>query len=126
MDYRKFDRLTRLFGAPRSRRTALRALLGAALLGATTRPTAATPCGTRKHDFCGGGLDNCCPGRCFVHEPSNCELCCTGPELVICEDPKTGQATCCQKKGDDPCEVCAQPEPPGTCATYVGGSYRRR
>jgi hypothetical protein len=128
MDHRKFDRLTRLFGAPRSRRTALRALLGAALLGATTRPALATPCGTGKHDFC-GNRDSCCPGRCFKHELcENVQLCCTGPDLIICGDKTTGEPTCCQKKGNDPCGDCMRPELPAgkICGSYVGGSYRRR
>ena len=129
MDHRKFDRLTRLFGVPRSRRAALRALLGTALLGATTRPAAAGPCDPGKHDLCGNGRDNCCPGRCFMHELCNSvQLCCTGPDLIICGDKTTGEPTCCQNKGNDPCGDCMRPELPVgvSCGSYVGGSYRRR
>jgi hypothetical protein len=130
MDHRKFDRLTRLFGVSSSRRTALRALLGAVLLGSTTQPAAATPCGTGKHDVCGNGRDNCCPGRCFVHEPcENIQLCCTGPDLIIC-----GGDECCKARDErgapisDPCRDCKLPDLPRAeiCTDYVGGSYRRR
>jgi hypothetical protein len=124
MDHRIFDRLTRHFGAPRSRRTALRALLSAALLRATTRPAAAGPCDEGKHDFC--VRDQCCPGRCFVIEGNACPLCCTGKN-IICEDPTTGKSTCCLNKGEDPCDSCGLPENPDTsCQTGITGSYRRR
>jgi hypothetical protein len=125
MDHGKFDRLTRLFGAPGSRRTALRALLGAALFGATTRPAAAaptSPCGTRNQDYCGR---ECCPGKCFVRCDANGEeFCCDKPDWVMCGN------TCCQydPNARDPCEKCP-PGPPGgaeVCVGYVGGSYRRR
>ena len=57
MDPHVFDSLTRLLSAPRSRRAAWRALLGAALLGATTRTAmAATPCDNGKN-----------PGTCGEH-----------------------------------------------------------
>jgi hypothetical protein len=127
VDHRKFDRLTRLFSAPRSRRAALRSLLGTALLGATTRPAAAGPCANGKHE-CGV---KCCPGKCFElvvvgTEVGVCPLCCTGNNIV-CKDPETGKSTCCLNKGDDPCDSCALPEDPGSsCRTGITGSYRRR
>src|SRR5829696_2978434 len=100
MDHRKFDRLTRLFGAPRSRRTALRALLGAALLGATTRTAMAGPCDTGNNPQCTCGADTNCPaGKCFVDSRGNCPVCCTEPGYVICVGKSTGepaQPTCCQ------------------------------
>jgi len=43
MEHQTFDRLTRLFGSTGSRRTAWRALLAGALLGATPRRLAAAP-----------------------------------------------------------------------------------
>jgi hypothetical protein len=129
MDHQTFDRLTRLFGIAGSRRTAWRALLGAALLGATTRAAMAdssTPCLTGNQEFCGR---QCCPGRCFVSESSGCVLCCTGKDLIICEDPATGKSTCCNaldEHGDpisDPCGDCI---PPQACPGLISGSYRRR
>jgi hypothetical protein len=57
MEHQTFDRLTRLFGTTGSRRTAWRALLAGALLGATPRRLAAaptTPCTKGKHELCGG------------------------------------------------------------------------
>ena len=137
MDDRKFDRLTRLFGAPGSRRTALRALLVAALIGATSRTAMATssaPCKKGSQESCGG---TCCPGKCFVNPANGCPVCCTEPDFVICAgktiDATTGrttrQPTCCQNTKDgDPCERCVPPAPPrgATCPSYVGGSYRRR
>jgi hypothetical protein len=130
MDHRKFDRLTRLFGAPRSRRTALRALLSAALLGATTRTamaTSSTPCELGAHEICGG---ECCPGKCFEQLAGGCPVCCTEPDFVICVGKTTGEPnkpTCCKnnkREGEDPCRDCQPPTP--ICPGYVGGSYRRR
>jgi hypothetical protein len=135
MDPHVFDSLTRQLSAPRSRRAAWRALVGAALLGATTRAAMAdssTPCRAGNQEVCGG---QCCPGRCFMHEPcKNIQLCCTGKDLIICEDPTTGKSTCCyalDEHGDpssDPCRECKPPPLPDdqTCFDYIGGSYRRR
>jgi hypothetical protein len=135
MDPHVFDHLTRLWSAPRSRRAAWRALLGVALLGTSTRTavaTSSTPCLTGSQVFC--VRDQCCPGRCFVTCQNDEEfaLCCTGKDLIICEDPKTGESTCCQNRGDDSCEKCELPGdgiptgaetcPPGA----ITGSYRRR
>jgi hypothetical protein len=134
-----FDSLTRLVSAPRSRRAAWRALLGAALLGATTRTAAAAPtslCDGDKHDPCGSGRDNCCPGKCFVHEDCTDEFfCCTGPKWIICGEETTNptpgeprrEPTCCENTKDgDPCGNCIQPPVSETCITGITGSYRRR
>jgi hypothetical protein len=129
MDHRKFDRLTRLFSVPRSRRTALRALIGAALLGTTTREVMATPrCDNDK--MC--GKDGCCPGKCFLDpcpaDKPRGEFCCTGSDYVLCG------GTCCKPidpTAADPCAECrlAGPpprEPSQVCQTGITGSYRRR
>jgi len=135
MDHQTFDRLTRLFGFAGSRRTAWRALLGAALLGATTRVAMAdssTPCLTGNQEFCGR---QCCPGKCFVTCENDVELalCCTGNDFIICEDPNTGKSICCLNRGDGSCEKCEQPGELGlptgaeTCRPgLISGSYRRR
>jgi hypothetical protein len=131
MDQRKFDRLTRLFGAPRSRRTAWRALLGAALLGATIRPAAAAPCAndTNARCMCGETRD-CDPGKCVTHDCGH-QLCCSGEDWIICGN------VCCQNVRDA-CKVqvssenrlpnCIRPIPPaaGPCESAITGSYRRR
>ena len=127
MDHREFDRLTQRVSKAGSRRQALRAVLGAALLGASSRTAMATssaPCKKGSRASCGG---TCCPGKCFAYE--NCAfLCCTGADLIICGNK------CCRFLNDrgerisTPCEVCEQPPPPrgAFCNSYVGGSYRRR
>jgi hypothetical protein len=129
MDHQTFDRLTYLFAASGSRRNAWRALLGAALLGATTQSAAAAPCSNGKH-LCGG---TCCPGKCFTD--GSCEVCCTG-ENIICTT--AGGPVCCLNLNDgkDPCAVlqatgkCPTPDPgpnPSTsCKSGIAGSYRRR
>jgi hypothetical protein len=124
MDHRTFDRLTHLFAASGSRRTAWRALLGAALLGVTTRSAAAEPCNKGKHR-CG---NQCCPGKCFTN--GSCQVCCTGNN-VICHTG--GPAVCCLNDGkDDPCAVlkatgeCPIPDSRGNCPDLIAGSYRRR
>jgi hypothetical protein len=130
MDHRTFDRLTHLFAASGSRRTAWRALLAAALVGATSRSMMAAPtnpCTKGKHKLCGR---ECCPGKCFMDE--RCEdsvVCCTEPNFVVCENPETGKARCCQNTGrGDPCASCNAPVPPsGTfCPGGIAGSCRRR
>jgi hypothetical protein len=127
MDDRKFDRLTRLFGTPGSRRTAFRALLGAALLGTTTRAAMATSsnaCDPGKNEVCG---KECCPGTCFVRTCSTTEeaFCCTGERMIICGIDQRAQ--CCVDDGrPNPCEDCLTPSVGGFCPSYVGGSYRRR
>ena len=71
MDHQTFDRLARVFAASGSRRAAWRALLGAALLGATTRAAMATsstpvsPTGQRGTALLG---NKCCPGRVLCAE----------------------------------------------------------
>ncbi len=125
MDPHVFDRLTRLFSAPRSRRGAWRALLGGALLGATPRPAMASPCAKGKH-MCGERKE-CCPGRCFVDECNpDTALCCTAPRLIICTDVITGKAVCCENQGDSPCDACLRPPDGPACPSSITGSYRRR
>ena len=131
MDHQTFDRLTRLFGASGTRRTAWRALLAAALLGTTTRTAAATPCASGKNPRCQCGTDTACePGKCFTR--CGREVCCTGRELIICGN------TCCQAldaRGTplpDPCTPCTEPPLPAPspgqppCSDAVTGTYRRR
>src|SRR5688500_1657714 len=99
MDQQTFDRLTRFVGAAGSRRSAWRALLAAALLGATTRTAAAAPSYTGKNPRWRCGEESKCPpGKCFVDECGH-ELCCTGPKLIICGD------RCCQSVGASPCSA---------------------
>ena len=131
MDHRTFDRLIRLFGTMGSRRTAWRALLAGALLGATTRRVTAEPCHDRKH-LCGGA---CCPGKCFTDKL--CEVCCT-ERNIIC--PTAGGPVCCFNDGsEDPCAAVratgeCQKTPVGAVSvsggdcpsTGITGSYRRR
>jgi hypothetical protein len=133
MDHQTFDRMTRLFGTAGSRRTALRALIAGTLLGATTRGAAAKPCNKGKH-LCGvGERQECCPGKCFEHECSGHQLCCTAEHnLTIC-----GNQCCMTVDGDnnlirDPCRPCTAPPPgptssgQGFCDSSIAGSYRRR
>jgi hypothetical protein len=125
MDHHVFDRLTRLFSAPRSRRTAWRTLLGAALLGATTRDAAAAPtapCDPGDQEYCitPKGRE-CCPGRCFVHTECPDEFfCCTGPEWITCGND------CCENTRDACSGVCTHPTPSEACKEAITGSYRRR
>jgi hypothetical protein len=127
--------------------TAWRALLGAALLGTATRAAVAaptSPCDTGKQDFCGRGLNNCCPGKCFVvNEAGDCPVCCIEPDYVICAgktiaattDATIREPTCCKARDErggpisDPCGKCEQPTPPAGsefCPSVITGSYRRR
>ena len=122
MDDQVFDRLARLFAASGSRRTTWRALLGAALLGATTSPVAATPCDTGKHARCG---DHCCPGRCFVHEVCGDPLCCSGPAVTICGNRCCRSVDEAGRKIAAPCSgACILPRE-GSCQSGLAGSYRR-
>ena len=117
MDHQTFDRLTHLFAAPGTRRAAWRALLGAALLGVTTRSAAAKACNKGMH-LCG---DTCCPGKCFTN--GSCDVCCTGNN-IICHT--TGQPVCCLNVGKDSCATCTIPDSGDTCKEAIAGSYRRR
>ncbi len=122
MDHHAFDRLTRLCGASGSRRTAWRTLLAATLLGATTRPAAAKPCNNGKH-LCG---DTCCPGKCFVNDACRDELCCTGPERIICGNQCCKRVDEAGRKIKAPCSgECISPRE-DSCPTAITGSYRRR
>jgi hypothetical protein len=125
MDPHAFDRATRLFRTPHSRRSAWHALLGAALLGTTMRTASAAPCGNDRHG-CGTG-NECCPGKCFRSVRTSDELCCSGPDLIICEN------RCCQNVGEDPCDCCLDPgatteiaAAANSCPGAIAGSYRRR
>ena len=92
MDQPTFDRLTRLVAASGSRRAAWRALLAAALFGATTRPAAARPCANGKHT-CG---EACCPRHvlCAAVDEA-CPALLHRAGLIICEEPVMGKSTCC-------------------------------
>jgi hypothetical protein len=119
MDHQTFDRLTRLFGTAASRRTAWRAMLGAALFGATTRSAAAQECPDSKH-LCEG---ECCPGKCFVRCGSEEEVfCCSDPQYVICGN------RCCfnNPESADPCAECPPARASDVCPSAIAGSYRRR
>ena len=126
MDIWALDRLTRLFGTARSRRTACRALFAGVLLAATTKDAAAARCRNGK-PVCGS---DCCPGKCFGNACGN-EFCCTGADpstgvkLIICGD------RCCQDRGqEDLCVSCIAPSWPSACdgpsPGAISGSYRRR
>ena len=126
MDHHVFDTVTRLFGTTGSRRTAWRASIAGALLGATASGAAAAQCRNGKPE-CGNA---CCPGKCFGNACGN-EFCCTGSDpitglqLIICGN------TCCQDRGrGDPCASCTVPSWPSFCEGpspgAIAGSYRRR
>jgi len=130
MDHQTFDRLTRLFGTAASRRTAWRALLVGALLGATTRSVAAKPCADVRNSrnprcTCGGA--DCEPGKCFINCVDDSEFCCTGTDQstgrkrIIC-----GNACCLDDGSDDPCAACPRGGPGEACLEGIAGSYRRR
>ena len=141
MDHRTFDRLTQRVGSAGSRRQALEAFLGAALVGVFRGEVAAKPkpkevrpgkrhCGDVKcpsevfkgvccsDGYCSCGANQeCCEDRCFWKgNPPTEEFCCTRPENVICGDGK--EAKCCKNEGSDPCAVCQGP-------SGIAGSYRR-
>ena len=140
MDHHVFDTVTRLVGTAGSRRTAWRAILGAALFGATTRSTAAAPCPNVRNARCTcGETSNCEPSKCFTHDCGH-QFCCTG-RWTICGNE------CCMTETDqgrsieDPCRVegsgenrlpnCIRPIPPlpppdSPCQSGIAGSYRRR
>jgi hypothetical protein len=126
MDYQVFDRLARLFAASGSRRTTWRALLGAALLGATTSPVGAapgaTPCDTGEQARCG---DQCCPGRCFVDEVCGDQLCCRGPELTICGNMCCRSVDEAGRKLAAPCSGACIPPKEGSCQSGLPTRYRR-
>jgi hypothetical protein len=129
MDHQTFDHATRVFAASGSRRAAWRALLGAALLGATTRTASAGPCDTGKNPACTCGTDTKCPpGKCFTHDCGH-QHCCSEPTWITCGN------RCCKTEDDnrpipDPCGRCIEPVPPdagpGPCEAGITGSYRRR
>ena len=122
MDHQTFDHLARLFGTAGSRRTAWRALLAGALLGATTRSATAAQCANGKHTC--GASGECCPGKCFTNR--FCDVCCT-ENNIICHT--AGGLVCClnnEDKDTDPCDVCNPPELRYVCQDAIAGSYRRR
>jgi hypothetical protein len=121
MDHQTFDHLSRLIGTGASRRTAVRALLGAALLGATTRRAAAAPCANGKNARCTCGTTrNCEPSKCFV-KCGGGELCCTEPDFVIC-----GNRCCFNTESADPCAECPPARASDVCPSGIAGTYRRR
>jgi hypothetical protein len=147
MDHRKFDRLTQRLGAAGSRRQAMRAVFGAALVGATTTHAAAivrqAPTG-RGHKICvdencsfppgreGGVKGRCCPGNfCSCGEKQECcnNRCFwdnqTNPtKEFCCAGPEwvicgEGQdAKCCPNVGQNSC-LCVG-------SSVITGTYRRR
>ena len=140
MDHQMFDHVTRLVAASGSRRAAWRALLGAALLGATTRTaraTATSPCERGAQESC--GIEGpCCPGKCFLICPERSldeyAFCCSGRdphtrgELIIC-----GNRCCLDDGSANPCKDCKPPtnveqfpKSGGPCIAAITGSYRRR
>ena len=125
MDHQVFDTVARLFGASGSRRTAWRALLAGALLGATSRSAAAAPCtnGTNSPRCTCGETLNCPPGKCFVKCGREEEVfCCTEPDYVIC-----GNRCCINTPGiADPCADCPRAHASDVCLSGIAGSYRRR
>ena len=153
MDDPAFDRVTRLFWAPGSRRAALRAVLGAALVGSTRQTAAAAPqrprqgrgpeicagapCAPPPHDatlggFCCSGqhcscAGECCNNRCFWFVPS--------PEFF--GEPAQITEFCCRGPDLIVCEnargedTCCRNEGKNPCrfclvAGGIAGSYRRR
>ena len=129
MERQTFDRLTRLVGTAGSRRTAWRALLGGALLGAGLREAAASPrCDNANTPQCGSGRERaCCPGKCFVRCVDGSEFCCTGKfadtefDLIIC-----GNRCCIDHGSADPCAECPRGGSGEACLEGIAGSYRRR
>ena len=137
MDYRTFDRLAHHVGAAGSRRQALRAFLGAALVGFFKEEASAKPkrCGDckpppsdpDKEVFCCSGTHcscngECCNNRCFWQDQvvglvkTTREFCCTGPDKIMCGGG--ADATCCANEGPNPCARCIAP-------SGLSGSYRR-
>jgi hypothetical protein len=127
MDTQTFDRLARLLGTAGSRRTAGRALLAGALLGATASGAVASPCGNGKHPSCGS---QCCPGRCFTNDACGDQLCCVGPDFTICGDRCCQARTAAGQKIASPCHKGGCLPPRNVCGEDpsggIVGSYRRR
>jgi hypothetical protein len=127
MDPHAFDRATRLFRSPRSRRAAWRTLLGGALLGATTPGALASPCENGTHSPCGS---QCCPGRCFTNEVCGDQLCCMRPDFTICGEECCRARTADGQKIASPCHKGGCLPPRNVCGEDpsggIAGSYRRR
>jgi hypothetical protein len=151
MDDQTFDRVTRLFRAPGSRRRALRALLGAALLGGATRSEATTPRTTaagRGRQICVADTDCLLPPQDTPENPSIGASCCADkrcscagqccpnrcfwrgrrPEPIVefcCTGPDW--ILCENAQGEDVCCENGGKNPCGTClsASGLAGSYRR-
>jgi hypothetical protein len=151
MDYRKFDRLTQRLSAAGSRRQALRAVLGAALVGTVTDDVAAKlkdeavkpgkecrPRVSSDADLCAkkypvlqsANPEFCCPnGSCSCGGQCNCENACF-------IDAVTSSPFCCKGRGQKNCvsaetETCCGPRLAcETCEEFhqsgISGSYRRR
>jgi hypothetical protein len=155
MDFRNFDRLTQRVSNAGSRRQALLAVLGAALVGAATGEVAAkpkdnkvkpgkqcgpgaapeaVPCDDRRNYPVPVGAEPefCCPnGSCSCGGQCNCKNAC-----FVAEAPSINSPICCTGRGRKICrsaetETCCGP---GlgceTCEDFhqsgIPGSYRRR
>ena len=155
MDHQAFDRLTQRISRAGSRRQVLRAVLGAALVGAATGEVAAKPKDKKvkpgkqclpgadpKDDPCSdaskypvsrqGKPESCCPnGSCSCGGQCNCKNAC----FILTENNNT-TPFCCTGRGRKICvsegtETCCGPGLPcETCADFhqsgIAGSYRRR
>jgi hypothetical protein len=150
MDYRKFDLLTRRLSVAGSRRQALRAVLGAALVGTAAGEVAAKP--KKKEikpgkeclpgvppeaDTCakypvpaGSGPEHCCHnGSCSCGGRCNCKKTCFVNTV-------TNDAVCCKGREGKICvsagtETCCGPKLDcksceGSQESGIPGRYRRR
>ena len=123
MDGPAFDELARAVAGTRTRRSALRALAGAALAGALAADGAAARCfkaGNRcRHDW------QCCSGKCREGECARCRngrTACGG----ACVDTGTSLAHCggCDRPCDGACVggKCVACDEDGDCPAPTGGS----
>jgi hypothetical protein len=146
MDHQAFDRLTQRVSTAGSRRQAVRAVLGAALLGVATGEVAAKPKDKKvkpgkecrpgadpKNDPCSdtwknpvsrqGDPEFCCPnGSCSCGGQCNCKNACF---LLAKHDPTESDTPfCCTGRGRKICvsggkEACCGPGLPcATCADF--------
>src|SRR5215204_2332377 len=114
MDHQTFDRMTRLFGTAGSRRTAMRALIAGAFLGATTRGAVAAPCGKSPNARCTCGTTrDCDPSKCFTHDCGD-QLCCTGDWITCGNECCQNVRDACQVEGSGENRLpnCVRPTPP--------------
>src|SRR5215211_2771167 len=153
MDHRVFDRLTRRVSAAGTRRQAMRAVIGAALIGAATGDVVAKPKDKKvrtgrkdcRKEFCPsqvfkgkcckdgscscGQERECCSGKCFWDNGTNPtkEFCCQGAKMVLCGNPEDKDAICCPRNGDE--DSCSYEGGFWSCTAAnpsgLPGSYRR-